>query len=97
MPALPELKPAPVVVGMMGHRLDGHDVSRYDGDKRCEVLAEVAPVHRLVGRGKVIVADGMALEMGLRMDECRGVDAARAAVLTRASWMLYGVLWLSMP
>src|SRR5262249_5432405 len=68
-----------VVVGMMGHRLDGHDVPRYDGDKWCEVLAEVTPVHGLISRGNVIVADGTALGMGLRMSECCGVDAARGS------------------
>src|SRR6516165_8214293 len=68
-----------VVVGMMSHRLDGNDVPRCDGDKWCETLAEVAPVHGLVGRGHVIVADGVALEMCLRMGERRGVGTARGS------------------
>ena len=68
-----------VVVGMMGHRLESDDVPRFDCDEWWEALAEVAPVHGLVSRGNVIVADGAALEMGLRMGERRGVDAAQGS------------------
>src|SRR5215831_15382695 len=68
-----------IVVGMMGHRLDSNNVPRFDGDEWREALTEVAPVHGLVGGGHVIVADGVALEMGLRMGESCGVDAARSS------------------
>jgi hypothetical protein len=43
-------------------RLDGDEISRLDFDQRLETLTEVAPVHGLVRRGDVIVADGAALQ-----------------------------------
>src|SRR5256886_1477088 len=85
-----------VVVGMMGHRLESDDVPRCDCDEWCEALAEVAPVHGLVRCGNVIVADGAALEMCLRIGERYGVEATRgsgtdaclldAAAMRRSCW-----------
>src|SRR5262249_43981290 len=68
-----------VVVGMMSHRLDSNDVPRFDCEEWCKALAEIPPVHGLVGRRHVIVADGVTVEMGLCMGERRGFGAARGS------------------
>ena len=44
-----------VVIGVMGERLDGHEVAGFDLDHRRQRFAEVAPVHRLVRDGDVVV------------------------------------------
>ena len=44
-----------IVIGMVGERLNGHEIARFDLDQRRQRLAEVAPVHRPVRDGDVVV------------------------------------------
>src|SRR5882672_8397354 len=68
-----------VVVGMMGHRLEGENVPRCECNEWWEAFAKIAPVHGLVRRGNVIMADGAAPEMCLRIGERRSLDAAQGS------------------
>src|SRR5262249_17239669 len=62
---------------MMRHRLDSDKIPRFDLDQGRETLTEVAPVHGLIRRGDVIVADGAALELCLCVGQRGGAEMAQ--------------------
>src|SRR5437899_1753430 len=53
----------------MRHRLNGDEVPRFDFDQWRETFAEVAPVHRLISSGNVIVVNRATLEFRLRLGQ----------------------------
>ena len=59
--------PLGVVVRVVREHFDGDEVARADLDERLEQLAEVAPVHGLVGGGHVIVVHRAGHAAGLRL------------------------------
>jgi hypothetical protein len=67
-----------VVIGVMGQRFDGHEVTGVDFDHRLEQLAEIAPVHG-IGGGRHIVVARFALPRAhsLRRSRRNQRDAAR--------------------
>ncbi len=56
-----------VVVGVMREHLDRDEITGAHLDLGLQQLAEIAPVHRLVGRGNVVVVLGSRYHPGLRL------------------------------
>ena len=58
-----------IVVCMMRERLDRDEVAGVDFDQRLQVLAEVAPMHGLVGGRDMVMLQRAALWAGLRLGQ----------------------------
>ncbi len=74
-----------VVVGVVREHLDRDEVTGAHLDLGLEQLAEIPPVHRLVGRGHVVVVLGARHHPGLRVGRRHRRDAGRRERRRRAA------------